>query len=107
MKDILDITVRFSGGLQTLFGNQNTHHVQLLLSDPVLEGSPPNIAYLIHFLSQNLMNDTRKDLFIKDDTVRPGILVLINNEDWELNNEKYYILQPKDEITFISTLHGG
>ncbi|KTW28542.1 hypothetical protein T552_01802 [Pneumocystis carinii B80] len=107
MDDILDITVQFSGGLQTLFGNKNTHHIQILLSDPALKGNPPNIAYLIQFLSENLMNDARKNFFIKDDTVRPGILVLINNEDWELNDEKYYILQPKDEITFISTLHGG
>jgi len=38
---------------------------------------------------------------------RPGILVLINNVDWELCDELEYELQDKDEIVFISTLHGG
>jgi ubiquitin related modifier 1 len=38
---------------------------------------------------------------------RPGILVLINNSDWELEGEIEYVLQDGDEIVFISTLHGG
>jgi molybdopterin converting factor small subunit len=38
---------------------------------------------------------------------RPGILVLINNVDWELCDEIEYELQNNDEIVFISTLHGG
>lgn len=38
---------------------------------------------------------------------RPGILVLINDTDWELEGEGEYILKDNDEIVFISTLHGG
>lgn len=38
---------------------------------------------------------------------RPGILVLINNGDWELEGEGDYVLQDGDEVVFISTLHGG
>ena len=38
---------------------------------------------------------------------RPGILVLINEVDWELEGTLDYTLQPGDTITFISTLHGG
>jgi len=38
---------------------------------------------------------------------RPGILVLINSADWELEGELNYQLQDKDELVFISTLHGG
>jgi ubiquitin related modifier 1 len=38
---------------------------------------------------------------------RPGILVLINDADWELEGEEEYVLQDGDEIVFISTLHGG
>ena len=38
---------------------------------------------------------------------RPGILVLINDADWELEGEEKYELQQKDEIVFVSTLHGG
>lgn len=38
---------------------------------------------------------------------RPGILVLINDSDWELEGEEKYELADKDKILFVSTLHGG
>ncbi|RUS15249.1 hypothetical protein BC937DRAFT_92704 [Endogone sp. FLAS-F59071] len=38
---------------------------------------------------------------------RPGILVLINDADWELCDGPDYQLQDGDSIVFISTLHGG
>jgi hypothetical protein len=38
---------------------------------------------------------------------RPGILVLINDVDWELEGKLDYELQPGDVLAFISTLHGG
>jgi len=38
---------------------------------------------------------------------RPGILVLINDTDWELEGEGDYVVRDNDEIVFISTLHGG
>lgn len=38
---------------------------------------------------------------------RPGILVLINDADWELEGEEKYELQAGDNIVFVSTLHGG
>lgn len=38
---------------------------------------------------------------------RPGILVLVNDTDWELEGEGGYELKEGDEIVFISTLHGG
>ena len=41
------------------------------------------------------------------DTVRPGILVLVNDADWELLGQLSYLLQPDDTVVFISTLHGG
>jgi ubiquitin related modifier 1 len=34
-------------------------------------------------------------------------LVLVNDTDWELEGEGEYQIMPKDEIVFISTLHGG
>ena len=40
-------------------------------------------------------------------TSRPGILVLINDADWELDGEASYALQTNDNILFVSTLHGG
>lgn len=44
---------------------------------------------------------------LTDATVRPGILVLINDADWELEGETRYQLEDGDEVSFISTLHGG
>jgi len=38
---------------------------------------------------------------------RPGVLVLINDADWELEGQDSYELQPRDGIVFVSTLHGG
>ena len=38
---------------------------------------------------------------------RPGILVLINDADWELEGEGKYEIQEGDDILFVSTLHGG
>ncbi len=38
---------------------------------------------------------------------RPGILVLINDADWELEGEDKYELKIDDNILFMSTLHGG
>ena len=38
---------------------------------------------------------------------RPGILVLINDADWELEGEAAYELKANDSVLFVSTLHGG
>lgn len=38
---------------------------------------------------------------------RPGILVLINDADWELEGEDGYEIREGDNILFVSTLHGG
>lgn len=38
---------------------------------------------------------------------RNGILVLINDSDWELEGEDEYVLEKGDNILFVSTLHGG
>ena len=38
---------------------------------------------------------------------RPGILVLINDSDWEIFEKENTVLNDKDVVSFISTLHGG
>lgn len=38
---------------------------------------------LLEWIKDNMIKD-RKDLFIQGDSVRPGILVLVNESDWEL-----------------------
>ena len=62
---------------------------------------------LIRFIRQHLIQE-REELFVEGDSVcvlylsadlrRPGILVLINDSDWELEGEMDYVLQPNDYI---------
>ncbi|KAL2268665.1 hypothetical protein VTJ83DRAFT_3511 [Remersonia thermophila] len=103
--DTIDITVDFSGGLEMLFDNKRRYSVSL----PAVDGSgkPVTMAFLIDHLCTHLMKDPRVDLFVLDKHIRPGILVLINDADWELEGEEAYELQPRDNILFVSTLHGG
>ena len=49
----------------------------------------------------------RVELFVMGESVRPGILVLVNGTDWELLGQLDYTLQQNDHVLFISTLHGG
>ncbi|KAI1175442.1 Urm1-domain-containing protein [Nemania sp. FL0916] len=101
----ISILVEFTGGLEMLFADQRRH----TLSIPAIDGNkrPVTIAYLIGHLCDNTMKDPRKELFVLDDHLRPGILVLVNDADWELEGEEAYEIQDGDSILFVSTLHGG
>ncbi|KAL9640506.1 MAG: hypothetical protein Q9164_000256 [Protoblastenia rupestris] len=101
----LTIVVEFTGGLELLFSNERKHKISVPVSDE--SGKPVNVAFLVQYLCENLMKDRRKEMFVLDDTVRPGILVLINDADWEIEGGEQYELQPNDNILFVSTLHGG
>jgi len=94
----------YRGGLESLFSNKRNHAIQL----PTTTNKTPTIASLVDHLSENhLAGSTKKELFILDGTVRPGILVLINDADWELEGEGACELHAGDEVVFVSTLHGG
>lgn len=101
MADALKISVQFSGGAELLFNKVKEHEV-LLPKDE----NPWNIRRLLIWIKDNLLKE-RPELFLQGDSVRPGILVLINETDWELLGELDYELQENDSIVFISTLHGG
>ncbi|CEL53293.1 Ubiquitin-related modifier 1 OS=Coprinopsis cinerea (strain Okayama-7 / 130 / ATCC MYA-4618 / FGSC 9003) GN=URM1 PE=3 SV=1 [Rhizoctonia solani AG-1 IB] len=100
----LTIKVEFGGGMELLFSNQRTHTVELPATMP--NGQPTDLHYLIFHMKDHMLKE-REELFIEGDSVRPGILVLINDTDWELEGEGTYQLKSGDEIVFISTLHGG
>lgn len=69
---------------------------------------PVTIATLVDYLATKMITDQKDlDIFIEDGTVRPGILVLINDTDWELEDKEEYVLQNRDLVSFTSTLHGG
>ena len=99
--DVLPIKVGFSGGAELLFNNQRSLNFDLNRSD-----KPWTLARLIQYLKDNHLKE-RPELFVQGSTVRPGILVLVNDTDWELMGELDYEIQANDEILFISTLHGG
>ncbi|XP_049595207.1 ubiquitin-related modifier 1 [Syngnathus scovelli] len=95
------IHLEFGGGAELLFGGVKEHHVTL----PSHE-EPWDMKQLLVWIRHNLLKE-RPELFVQGDSVRPGILVLINDADWELMGELDYRLQERDNVVFISTLHGG
>lgn len=130
MAGTMTIKLVFSGGLELLFGNERNQSVLIppfvpsdnsTRSSPSSSSSTPSLhndtpstgetkaadlEYLIYHLRDHLLKE-RPELFMENGTIRPGILVLINNTDWELEGEGSYQLCNNDEIVFISTLHGG
>jgi ubiquitin related modifier 1 len=125
----LELKVEFGGGLELLFSNQRKHLIDIPSTVPrgEREGQPADIDFLIYWLKDNLLKE-RPELFIENGSLwvvsnfarvirtlipmgsgcrRPGILVLVNDTDWELEGEGGYELKGDDEIVFISTLHGG
>ncbi|KAI2554134.1 ubiquitin-related modifier 1 isoform X1 [Gorilla gorilla gorilla] len=74
----LSVEVEFGGGAELLFDGIKKHRVTL----PGQE-EPWDIRNLLIWIKKNLLKE-RPELFIQGDSVRPGILVLINDADWEL-----------------------
>ncbi|KAH7393140.1 ubiquitin-related modifier 1 [Cadophora sp. MPI-SDFR-AT-0126] len=102
---MIPLTIEFSGGLEMLFSDERKHKIEVPATDD--KGNAVTVGWLVDYLCEELMKDTRKEMFLLDGHVRPGILVLINDADWELEGEATYALQPNDNILFVSTLHGG
>lgn len=64
------------------------------------------MSHLIMWVKNTMIRE-RHDMFVVGDALRPGVLVLINGVDWELEDREKYLLCDGDNITFVSTLHGG
>ena len=56
-----------SGGLEMLFDNKSRQHVSLPRTTQ--DGARVNVAYLVKFLCDNVMSDSRKELFCLDGTM--------------------------------------
>ena len=98
------IQAEFGGGAEILLEEKEKKEIQI----EIREGS--NIGDLIQDIARDrIKEEEKRRLFLSKDgkSVRPGILVLVNDVDWELCGETEYQLQKGDKITFISTLHGG
>ncbi|KAH8293554.1 hypothetical protein KR054_001488, partial [Drosophila jambulina] len=97
----LDGSQKCEYNIELTYYNYNVCNLALICI--LFEGT---IANLLKWMHANILTE-RPELFLQGDTVRPGILVLINDTDWELLGELDYELQPRDNVLFISTLHGG
>lgn len=95
------ITIEFSGGAELLFDRIKRHTVTLPDNDRTW-----SMRSLLAWMRDNMVRE-RPELFLQGETVRPGILVLVNDTDWELCGELDGVVADGDTILFISTLHGG
>ncbi|KAK0582565.1 hypothetical protein LWI29_027121 [Acer saccharum] len=99
----MQLTLEFGGGLELLCESVKIHKVNV---------DPPNgtekfiMKDLLSWVCTNLIKE-RPEMFMKGDSVRPGVLVLVNDCDWELSGQLDTTLEDKDVVVFISTLHGG
>ncbi|KAL1891793.1 Ubiquitin-related modifier 1 [Ceratocystis pirilliformis] len=105
---VVTIKVELAGGLDILFDGKPQLKVAIAASSVNDDGAPSiRMSELITHLGEEVMTDSRKDLFVLDGSIRPGIMVLINEVDWELEGEEECVLVSGDEVLFVSTLHGG
>ncbi|XP_073032429.1 ubiquitin-related modifier 1 homolog 1-like [Primulina eburnea] len=94
-----------SGGLELLCNFLKIHQVNVDLQAE--ENQQLTMKHLLSWVRTNLIKE-RPEMFMKGDTVRPGVLVLVNECDCELvSGQLDTALEEKDVIVFISTLHGG
>jgi ubiquitin related modifier 1 len=98
---MVQVTVEFVGGMDLLFGGKKDAVIEVHSED-----SNVTIVDIMVHCRDNLLTE-RPELFMKGNTVRPGILVLVNDTDWELLGTTQAEIEDGDRIAFISTLHGG
>lgn len=104
MSTSLKISLEFSGGAELLFNKVKKHEIEL--PERTETDDIWTLRALIAWITKNLLQE-RPELFVQGETVRPGILVMVNMTDWALLGELNYKLENNDEVLFISTLHGG
>ena len=94
----MKVKIEFSGGLELMFDKKK--NIDLEMKDDAI------LSDVIEELRKNHLKE-KEEMFIQNGTVRPGIIVLINDTDWELCDNENYKVEANDTISFISTLHGG
>lgn len=99
---MVHVKVEFAGGMDLLFGGAKEADIEVQSPD----GQPVTIVDVMVHCRDELLTE-RPELFMKGDSVRPGILVLINDADWELLGTTSAEIDEGDSVVFISTLHGG
>lgn len=98
----LGVKVEFGGGTELLFDKQKSLDVKLTSDN----NKDWTISDLIQHLCQHHIRE-RVELFASGTKIRPGILILVNDVDYEIVGGDQYKLNEGDRVLFISTLHGG
>ncbi|CAN4125761.1 unnamed protein product [Withania somnifera] len=99
----LTINLRIGGGLELLCDSVKIHNVNV---DPQDGEKQLTMKNLLSWVRTNVIKE-RPEMFMKGGSVRPGVLVLVNDTDWELSCQLETVLEEKDNVVLISTLHGG
>ncbi|CAG8813686.1 26726_t:CDS:2, partial [Gigaspora margarita] len=104
MSSLIKVNLTFSGGVELLFNNikQKIIEIPSTINPP----KPTTMKDLILWIKDNLLQE-RSELFVSGNTVRPGILVLINDTDWELEGELEYEIKDNDEINTVDASNGS
>lgn len=98
----MKVNIEFSGGLELMF--QSKKKIELNFEER--KDAEYQLKDVIEELRKNHLKE-KEEMFVQSGTVRPGIIVLVNDTDWELLEADEYTVQPNDTVSFISTLHGG
>ncbi|CAL9729139.1 ubiquitin-related modifier 1 [Monosporozyma unispora] len=98
---MVKVKVEFLGGLDVVVNKVRVHDINLMVDNATLRD-------LVNYICNDMItNPNDIEVFIEDESIRPGIITLINDTDWELEGEMEYELEDGDVISFTSTLHGG
>ncbi|KAK1444214.1 hypothetical protein BgAZ_101200 [Babesia gibsoni] len=123
---LCELVLDFAGGLEDLTINQNKLIKLTILDESV------TVSQLIAYLRRSVFG-AKRELFAhppevqgaetsivkvegdcpgelnksEGSNVRAGVLVLVNDVDWELLGRGSHVLKGEANVSFISSLHGG
>jgi ubiquitin related modifier 1 len=78
----MKVKVEFSGGLELLFNNAKKIDIEVV-------EEAFTVGNLIEHLRKNHLKE-KEEMFVQGGSVRPGIIVMINDTDWELEGTTSY-----------------
>mmetsp|Transcript_15825 Transcript_15825/g.1414 ORF Transcript_15825/g.1414 Transcript_15825/m.1414 type:complete len:97 (+) Transcript_15825:87-377(+) len=96
----MKLTLEFGGGLDECFNKEKEIEIEIKDTTTIKAGE------LIKYIASNIISK-KPEFFVLNNALRPGILVLINDSDWEIDGTEEAEISDKDRVCFISTLHGG
>ncbi|XP_068331897.1 ubiquitin-related modifier 1 homolog 2-like isoform X2 [Pyrus communis] len=99
----MNMTLEYNGGSELLYNSVKIQNVNVEMQNGA---EKLTMKDLLSWIRTHMIKE-RPEMFMKGDTVRPGVLALVNDCDWELSGQLDTTLEEKDVVVFISTLHGG